>query len=271
MLGKWLLLAAWHSDRCLQQCHWLRLCVSGQISQHEKEKFNKLWRAFATNYISHKPLFPLLCASQNKGAERRWGKEFTVRRRGASDLPIPLVITFPLETQLPSSRSHQLFKGRGWGIWRIYFSLFGRKPESWTRMCFLCLIDSSTRWRASNSILISHGVSRKRKCLSSSGIPSEHRSVAFTSSTYKEWISFIYAKEHFKPMPFFYIYANHKSLFSSDFLWQQNIALLIPMCTLHSQKLREDPGRGKLTMLWDGCFRVLAASRPQLHEHNCDT
>lgn len=46
-------------------------------------------------------------------------------------------------------------KGRWRDIWRVYSFLFGRRPESWTRMCFLCLKGSSTRCRASNSILAS--------------------------------------------------------------------------------------------------------------------
>lgn len=73
-------------------------CVSGQISQYEKEKFNKLWRKVATTFISHKLLFSLLCASQNEtkvsNAERGEGKEFPVRTSNASGPPIPLVITF---------------------------------------------------------------------------------------------------------------------------------------------------------------------------------
>lgn len=36
------------------------------------------------------------------------------------------------------------------------------------------------------------------------------------------------------------------------------------------KELRKHPKGRELTTLWDVCFRVLAASRPQLHERNCD-
>lgn len=68
-LSKWLVVAAWCSGGCSQPRHWLRLCAPDQISQYEKEKFNKLWREAVTNYISDKSLFPLLCAFQNKGEQ----------------------------------------------------------------------------------------------------------------------------------------------------------------------------------------------------------
>lgn len=56
----------------------------------------------------------------------------------------------------------------------------------------------------------------------------------------------------------------------------RRFALLMPMCILRSQKIRfikklgKHPGGGELTTLWDGCFRVLAASRPQQNERNYD-
>jgi len=45
-------------------------------------------------------------------AEKGGDEEFTIRISDTSDPPVSFIIPFTLETQLASSRSLQLFKGR---------------------------------------------------------------------------------------------------------------------------------------------------------------